>query len=151
MWDRYGFKPGDRVARADGAWAEVLSTAEGGARLRVRYTGEGADPPAAGTEDTVSVGEVVSVSPAPPGSGWEEKVAVVLHRVPETGDFEGGFEAVTMTGVPHGVIVTGGDPGTAAGALENLLAGLRAFGFRGTLAVEDATHIGGVNQYEVEA
>lgn len=35
--------------------------------------------------------EVVSVS-----ESWGEKVTVVLHQVPESEDFEGGFEAVTM-------------------------------------------------------
>lgn len=28
------------------------------------------------------------------GEGWGEKVTVVLHYVPESEDFEGGFEAV---------------------------------------------------------
>lgn len=78
-------------------------------------------------------------------------MTAVLHRVPETEDFEGGFEAVTMGGVPHAVLVTGSDPETAAAALANLLAGLRAFGFSGTLAVEDATYIGGVQRYDVQA
>ena len=151
MWDRYEFKPGDRVARADGAWAEVLST-EDGTWLHVRYTGEGEGAPAAGTEDTMGVDEIASVSPTPPSeaTGWAEKVTAVRHRVPETEDFEGGFEAVTMTGVPHGVLVTGSDSETAAEALENLRSGLRAFGFSGTLAVEDATYIGGINRYEIE-
>ncbi len=151
MWDRYEFKAGDRVAGTDGAWAEVLS-AKGGRRLRVRYTGEGAHPSRAGTEVEIGVNDVASVSPAPydGAAEWGERVTAVLHRVPETGDFEGGFEAVTMGGVPHNVIVTGSDPETAAGALENLLAGLRAFGFSGTLAVDDATYMGGVQRYEVE-
>ncbi len=33
---------------------------------------------------------------------WEEKVTVVVHRVPESEGFEDGFEATTMTGVPRG-------------------------------------------------
>ncbi len=80
---------------------------------------------------------------------WEEKVTVVVHRVPESEGFEGGFEATTMTGVPHNVSVTGGDPSSAEGALNHLLDGLRAFGFAGRVAVEDATYVGGVQRYEV--
>lgn len=80
---------------------------------------------------------------------WGEKVAMVLHHVPESEDFEGGFEAVTMAGVPHSVSVTGSDSGTAEGALNHLLDGLRAFGFADRVAVEDATYIGGVQRYGV--
>lgn len=38
---------------------------------------------------------------------WGNEVTVVVHHIPEDEDFEGGYEAVTMVGVPHGVIVTG--------------------------------------------
>lgn len=93
------------MARAEGAWAEVLSLAESGARLRVRYTGEGGNSSSLGTEDTMAVDEIVSVSPAPPGPQWSEGVTVLLHRVPETGGPEGGFEATGMRGVPLGVPV----------------------------------------------
>lgn len=82
--------------------------------------------------------------------GWGEKVTVVLHHIPESEDFEGGFEAITMMGVPHGVSVTGSDPNSAEGALNHLLDGLRAFGFAGRVAVEDATYIGSVQRYEVQ-
>lgn len=75
----------------------------------------------------------------------------VVHRVPEIEGFEGGFEATTMTGVPHNVLITGSDYGTAAGALENLLAGRRTFGFSGTVSVEDATYIGGTQRYDVRS
>ncbi len=84
MWDRYEFKAGDRVARADGAWAEVLSVAGTGDRLRVRYTGEGGDPSLAGSEDELARDGVISVSPAPPGPEWGRKVVVVVHHVPES-------------------------------------------------------------------
>ena len=80
---------------------------------------------------------------------WEEKVTVVLHYVPESEDFEGGFEAVTMTGVPHGVAVTGSDQNSAERALNHLLDGLRAFGFAGRVSVEDTTHLGRVERYEL--
>jgi hypothetical protein len=83
------------------------------------------------------------------GEDWGEKVTVVLHHVPESEDFEGGFEAVTMMGVPHGVSITGSDPNSTESALNHLLDGLRAFGFNGRVAVEDATYIGGVQRYEI--
>lgn len=83
------------------------------------------------------------------GEGWDEKVTVVLHHVPESEDFEGGFEAVTIMGVPHGVSITGSDPNSTEGALNHLLDGLRAFGFSGRVAIEDATRIGRVDRYEV--
>ena len=81
--------------------------------------------------------------------GWDEKVTVVLHHVPEDEGFEGGFEAVTPTGVPHGVSITGNDRDSSEGALHHLLDGLRAFGFDGRVAVEDATGAGRVGRYEV--
>lgn len=80
---------------------------------------------------------------------WEAKVTVVVVRIPESEDFEGGFEATTMMGVPHDVSVTGNDPSSAEGALTHLLDGLRAFGFAGHVTVEDATYVGGVQRYEV--
>lgn len=81
---------------------------------------------------------------------WSGKVTAVLHHVPESEDFEGGFEAVTMTGVPYGVSVVGSDHESAEGALNHLLDGLRSFGFIGAVAVEDATGLGRVERYEVE-
>lgn len=63
-------------------------------------------------------------------SAWEHRVTVVLHRVPENEEYEGGYEAVTMAGVPENVIVTGSDRDSAEDALNHLIAGLRAFGSR---------------------
>lgn len=57
---------------------------------------------------------------------------------------------MTMMGVPYGVSVTGSDTDSAEDALKHLLDGLRAFGFGGRVAVEDATHVGGMQRYEVE-
>ena len=151
MFDGREFKAGDRVAGSAGAWAEVLSVSEDGERLRVRFTGEGVDPPAPDTEGEMARGEIASLSPAPPGPAWGERVAVVVHRVPESAESEEGYGAVTMGGVPLGVSVEATDADTAQEALERLLGALRAFGYAGTVAVEDATYIGGVNRYEVEA
>lgn len=148
MWDRYEFKPGDRVARADGAWFEVLS-ADGGA-LRVRYTGEGGDPSLAGTEGALDADDVISVSPAPPGPAWGDRVGVVVHRVPETPEGEAGYRAVTMVGVPLGVCVEAYDADSAPEALDRLLGALKTFGFAGAVSVEDATYVGGVKRYDLE-
>jgi hypothetical protein len=82
---------------------------------------------------------------------WGGKVTVVIHHVPESEDYEGGFEAVTMMGVPHNVSVTGSDRDSAEVALNHLLDGLQAFGFAGCVAVEDATGLGRVDRYEVQS
>jgi hypothetical protein len=82
---------------------------------------------------------------------WGDKVTVVVHHVPESEDYEGGFEAVTMVGVPHNVTITGSDRDSAEAALNHLLGGLRAFGLSGRVAVEDATGLGRVERYEIEA
>jgi hypothetical protein len=78
-------------------------------------------------------------------------VTIVLHHILESEESEGGYEAVTMKGVPHGVSITGSDPDSAEEALNQLISSLKAFGFARRAAVEDATYIGGVQRYEVEA
>jgi hypothetical protein len=72
------------------------------------------------------------------GSAWGDKVIVVLHHVPESEEAEEGYEAVTTTGIPHGVAITANDSDSAEGALNRLLEGLRAFGFVGRVDVGDA-------------
>ncbi len=62
-----------------------------------------------------------------------------VHHIPESENYEGGFEAVTMMGVPHGLMVTGSHRDSAEYALNHLLDGLRMFGFTGFVAVEDFT------------
>lgn len=142
MWDRYQFKVGDRVARDNGAWAKVLSVAETGG-LRVRYTGDGGDPSLAGTEGELAVDDVISVSPAPPGPGWGDRVTVVVHHVPESEEGEAGYGAVTMAGTPLALSVEASDADySAPEALDRLLGALKVFGFAGTVAVEDATYLG---------
>ncbi len=81
--------------------------------------------------------------------GWGERITIVLHHVPEDEGFEGGFEAVTVAGVPHGVSVMDSYRDSAEGALEHLLKGLRAFGYVGRVVVEDATRTGRVGRYEI--
>lgn len=82
-------------------------------------------------------------------AGWTEQVVVVIHRVPETEEYEGGFEAVTLSGVPAMLTITATDRDSKEEAFERLREGLRAFGFTGTLAVQDATGLGRPVRYEV--
>ncbi len=77
-------------------------------------------------------------------------ITVAVAHIPESEEYEGGYEAVTMMGVPHNVTVTGTDRDSAGEALAHLLDGLRAFGFAGRVAVEDATQAGGVERYELK-
>ena len=147
--DLWLLKQGHKIRTHDGSEAEVLAETEDGEWVRVRYLeGEG-DPLFAGTEDLVSRDEVEALLGVVVKRAWGNKVTVVLHHVPETEDFEGGYEAVTMTGVPHNVSVTGSDPHSAEGALNHLIGGLEAFGFVGHVVVEDATHSDGMERYEV--
>jgi hypothetical protein len=81
--------------------------------------------------------------------GWGDEVTVILHYISESEEYEEEYEAVTMTGVPHNVSITGGDRDSAEVALDQLLAALRTFGFAGRVAVEDATKLGGVERYEL--
>lgn len=76
-------------------------------------------------------------------------MTIVVHRVPETEEYEGGFEAATMAGVPGMVTVTASDCDSKEEAFERLREGLSAFGFTGTLAVQDATGLGRPVRYEV--
>jgi len=74
-----------------------------------------------------------------------------VHHVPESEEYEGEYEAVTMMGVPHNGSVTGRDCDSAECALSPLLDELRAFGFEGRVAVEEATQIGRIESYEIPA
>ncbi len=70
-------------------------------------------------------------------------------KVPESEDYEGGFEAVTMTGVPHNVSITDSNRDLAETALHHLLDGLHAFGFTGRVAAQNATGLGQTRRYEI--
>ncbi len=107
-------------------------------------------PRFAGTEDLAHTDEIAALLGVAHQSTWRGSVAVIVHRVPESEESEGSYEAVTMNGVPYGVIITGSDPDSAEGSLDQLVSGLKAFGFVGRVAVEDTTHIGGMRRYEVE-
>lgn len=149
--DVWHLKPGHKVRTHGGAEAEVLSESEDGEWVEVRYLegGEG-DLRGFGSEKLAHKDEIEALLGVTHQSNWGEEVAVVVHRVPESEESEEGYEAVTMKGVPHGVIVTGSDPDSAKGALDRLVSGLKAFGFAGSVAVEDATHAGGVMRYGLD-
>lgn len=83
------------------------------------------------------------------GTGWGQVVAVTLYREPEDEGFEGGYEAVTMSGVPENVQIKGTDPDTATEALAHLSAGLAALGFNGRLLIHDVTVPGRNTRYEI--
>jgi hypothetical protein len=148
--DLWLLKPGHKIRTRDGAEAEVLSETEDGEWIRVRYLASENDPLFANTEDLVSRGEVEALLGVAEKRSWGEKVPVILHHVPESEEHEGGYEVVTMVGVPHNVSITSEDSDSAEGALNRMLDGLRAFGFAGRVAVEDATHEGGMRRYELE-
>jgi hypothetical protein len=93
---------------------------------------------------------VAAFTPAPPGSEWGERVAVVVHHVPETEESEEGYEAVTMGGVPYGVFLTASDAESPSEAVDRLLGALRTFGYSGAVAVEDVTEPGRSERYEIE-
>lgn len=148
--DLWLLKPGHKIKTRDGVEAEVLSETEDGEWIRVRYLNGGEDPLFTGTEDLAHRDEVEALLGVAHKSTWGDKVTVILHHVPESEESEECYEAVTMKGVPHGVIITGSAPDSAEGALNHMLNGLRAFGFTGRVVVEDATYIGGVQRYEVD-
>lgn len=144
------FKPGDVLLLHDGTRAEVLAPTEEGRQILTRYLECPDDPSLVGTEGFVGDRDVAGFTPAPPGPEWGDKVTVVVYHVPESEESEGGYEAVTMGGVPLGVSVTASDADTAHEALDRLLGALKAFGYVGTAAVEDATYVGGNHRYETE-
>ena len=145
----YYLKPGHKIRMRDGAEAEVLSETEDGEWIRVRYLEGGDDPLFAGMEDLAYKDEVEALLGVAHSSAWGEDVAVIVHHVPESEESEEGYEAATMQGVPFGVIITGSDSESAEGALNQLLSGLKAFGFVGRVAVEDAGSTGPLERYEM--
>jgi hypothetical protein len=126
-----------------------LAETNDGVWIRVRHLEVPDDPTLAGTEDLISEGEVEALLGVARTGGWDEKVTVILHHIPESEESEEGYEVVTMKGVPYTVSITGSDGDFAGGALNHLLDGLRAFGFAGRVAVEDVMGLGPANRYEV--
>lgn len=145
----YLLKSGHKVGLSGGGTAEVLSETQDGQWILVRYL-EVDDPSIAGTEDLASSDEIEALLGVAPKTEWGTEVTVIVYRVPESEESEEGYEALTMKSVPHNVIITAGSSGSAQEALDQMLAALAVFGFRGTVRVEDATYIGGMQRYEVE-
>ncbi len=143
-------KPRHKIRTRDGAEAEVLAETQDGAWVKVRYLEVPDDPSLIGTEDLLDEEEVEVLLGVVAPTAWGDEVRVIVHYRPEDEDYGGGYEATTMMGVPHSVVVNGYDEDSAEGALDNLLLGLQAFGFRGRVLVEDATELGHPRQYEIE-
>ena len=141
-------KPGHKIKTYDGVQAEVLSETEDGQWVKVRYLED--EPSLAGTEDLVSEAEVEALLGVVHKSTWEDKVTVIVHYISESEETEGGYEAETMTGVPHGVKISVGDHESAQQAVDHLISGLQSLGFSGVVAVEGATHVGGMRRYEIQ-
>ncbi len=144
-------KPQHKIRTSDGDEAEVLSETEDGQWIKVRYLTVRDNPSLVGTEDLMSADEVEALLGVARSRNWGEQVTVILHHIPESEESEGEYEALTMKGVPENVSITGSDPDSAEGALNHLIAGLRAFGFSGRVAVEDATQDDGMRRYVVQA
>lgn len=143
------YRPGDVLLLHDGSRAEVLAPTEDGRWILARYLESPGDSSLVGTEGFVGDRDVAAFTPVSPGPEWGAKVTAVVHHVPESEESEGGYEAVTMSGVPLGISVEAGADSPPE-ALERLLGALKVFGYSGTVAVEDATYIGGVQRYELE-
>ncbi len=143
-------KPGHKIRLSDGPDAEVLSETEDGEWIRVRYLGTADTSVFEGSEDLVHSDEVEALLGVIHRSTWSEDLTVFVHYVPESEDSEGSYEAVTMKGVPHEVIITGSDPESAEEALKQLVSGLKAFGFVGRVAVENAVGLGQPVRHRVD-
>lgn len=144
-------KPGHKVRMSNGAEAKVLAETENGDRIKVEYVESADDAPSVGAVELVDGQEVEVLMGVAHSTTWGEGVTVVVYHIPESEDSEEAFEAVTMKGVPYGVSISGYDSSCAEDALNQLLDGLRAFGFAGRVIVEDATEPGPLRRYEVQA
>jgi hypothetical protein len=143
-------KPGHKVTMSNGAEAKILAETEDGDRIKVEYVESADDAPPGGAEQLVDGQEVEALIGIAHTTTWGEEVTVIVHHIPESEDSEDGFEAVTMKGVPYGVSISGYDSDRAEDALDQLLDGLRTFGFAGRVIVEDATEPGPSMRYEIQ-
>jgi hypothetical protein len=144
------FERGYTLLLHDGTRGKVLSPSEDGRQIRVRYVESPNDPALVGTEGLVAGREVSAFIPAPPGADWGMRLTVAIHYVPESEDSEAYYEAVTMGGTPYGVSVVAEDSDAAQAALDRLFGSLAAFGYAGTVAVEDMTGPGAPRRFEAD-
>ena len=100
-------KPEHKVRMRNGALARVLAEIEDGARIEIEYLEPGKNSSPLGTRQSMDGQEVEVLLGVAHPSTWEDEVTVVLHRIPESEDSEASFEAVTMKGVPYGVVIRG--------------------------------------------
>lgn len=144
-------RPGHRVRTQEGREAEVLGESPEGSAVRVAYLG--AEGPygireRTGAEDSLGGGEIEALLGAEPPRAWRERLAVVLHYIPESNEGTAEYRAETLSGAPGGVTVSGGGASGKA-ALDHLLGGLWLMGFRGTAEVSDGSGEE-FRRYEVE-
>lgn len=59
------------------------------------------------------------------------------------------YRATVMTGVPHGVTITGEDEGSKEAAIRRLVSALQVFGFTGRVSVHDVTAVGRSERYDL--
>jgi hypothetical protein len=143
-------KPGHKVGLRGGGNAEVLAETQDGERIMVRYLEVPDHPALEGSENLTSADEIEVLLGVAPKTEWGEEIVVIVHHIPESEEAEEGYEALTMKGVPHNVSISAESSTSAQEALDQLLSGLKVFGFSGRVNVEDATYIGGMQQYKVE-
>lgn len=146
-------RPGHRVRTLDGREAEVLEPAREGTTVRVAYLDERAGPfntpRRTGEEEMIDGEHVQALLGAIPPSTWREEIVVVLHYVPESDEGPPEYRAETLFGVPNDVVISGGSPDSAQGALNHLLGDLTLMGFSGTVTVEDGS-AHDFDRYQVE-
>lgn len=122
-------RPGHRVGTRDGREAEVIGESPEGDALRVVYLVE--EGPfgireRTRAEELLGGGEVETLLGAEPPVSWRERLAVVLHYVPESEEDPAEYRPETLSGVPNGVKAGGG---STQETLNHLLGGLRLMGF----------------------
>jgi hypothetical protein len=89
-------KPGHKIRVRNGAEAEVLSETEDGEWVKVRYLVDEVSS-LTKAEDLVNESDVEALLGVTRNKTWGDKVTVVLHRIPESEEYEGGYETETMT------------------------------------------------------
>jgi hypothetical protein len=89
-------KPGHKIRVRNGAEAAVLSETEDGEWVKVRYLVDEVSS-LTRAEDLVNESDVEALLDVTRNKTWGDKVTVVLHCIPESEEYEGGYETETMT------------------------------------------------------
>jgi hypothetical protein len=136
-------RPGHWIRITGGREAEVLEASEDGRSIKAVYL-SGFQGPFGMLErtreiETIDGSAVEALLDAVPQAAWNGELNIVLHYIPVSDDGPAEYVAETLSGVPNGVKVQGGDPYSARGALEHLLGGLALMGFSGVVSVNDGS------------